>query len=172
MADSPTGSLVWSRYPLSLVSPGDDGSIEHTPNRQPEVSVSVNGERVRLKAVHTMAPLPTLMGEWRASLLALQQWRQRQPAGEPFLMAGDFNSSAGHPGFRAVADGTVDAQRAAGQGWVRTWPFVGQRLPAYVQLDHLLSRGLVLVEAGQVAMHGTDHAAVWASYALDNAPSR
>ncbi len=164
--DSSTGTLVWSRYPLSPVDPGDDGSLEHTANRQPEVAVSVSGERVRLKAVHAMSPLPTTMGQWRASLLALQGWRERQPGGEAFVLAGDFNSSAGHPGFRAVADGTVDAQRAAGQGWVRTWPFAGQRLPAYVQLDHLLSRGLTLVEAGQVAMHGTDHAAVWAAYAL------
>ncbi len=170
--DLATGTLVWSRYPLSPVDAGDDVSLEGTANRQPEVAVSVSGGRVRLKAVHATSPLAETMEQWRASLAALQGWRERQPAGEAFLMAGDFNSSAGHPAFRALADGTVDAQRAAGQGWVRTWPFVGQRLPAYVQLDHLLSRGLTLVEAGQVALHGTDHAAVWASYALDDAPSR
>ena len=48
----------------------------------------------------------------------------------------------------------------------RTWPFAGNRLPAFVQLDHLLSRGLTVVDAGQVAYNRADHAAVWASYQL------
>ena len=80
-------------------------------------------------------------------------------------MAGDFNAAFGHPGFRDLAAGLDDAQRTDGQGWVRTWPFAGNRLPAFVQLDHLLSRGLTVVAAGQVAVNRADHAAVWASYA-------
>jgi hypothetical protein len=42
----------------------------------------------------------------------------------------------------------------------------GHRVPPYVQLGHLLSRELTVVTAGQVAVHGTDHAIVWASYAF------
>jgi endonuclease/exonuclease/phosphatase (EEP) superfamily protein YafD len=49
---------------------------------------------------------------------------------------------------------------------VRTWPFAGNRLPAFAALDHLLSRGLTVVAAGQVAYNRADHAAVWASYQL------
>jgi hypothetical protein len=49
---------------------------------------------------------------------------------------------------------------------VRTWPFAGNRLPPFVQLDHLLSRRLTVVAAGQVALNRADHAAVWASYHL------
>ena len=41
-----------------------------------------------------------------------------------------------------------------------------------MQLDHVLSRGLTVVDSGQVALNGTDHAAVWASYALPAAPTR
>ena len=42
---------------------------------------------------------------------------------------------------------------------------VGRRIGPYVQIDHV-GRGLTLVAAGQVAVHGTDHALVWGSYAL------
>lgn len=118
-----------------------------------------------------MAPLAGETGEWRGGLRHLAQWRGEQPADEPLVLVGDFNASFGHPGFRSVASGLVDAQRANGGGWVRTWPFVGSRLPPYVQLDHVLSRGLVLMDAGQEAIHGTDHAIVWGAYALTGAPA-
>ena len=49
-----------------------------------------------------------------------------QPDGIPLVLAGDFNASADHPGYRQVADGLVDAHRAVGAGWVRTWP-LGRR---------------------------------------------
>jgi endonuclease/exonuclease/phosphatase (EEP) superfamily protein YafD len=104
--------------------------------------------------------------EWHAGIEALTAWRDDQPPNEAFVLAGDFNASHGHSVFRALAAGLVDAQVAAGGGWVRTWPVVGRRVPPYVQLDHLLSRHLTVVEAGQVAVHGTDHAMVWSTYSL------
>lgn len=165
-ADTFTGTLVWSRYPLTNVTGTGDQTGEHTTSLQPEVVVSVSGASVRLKAVHTMAPLDGDTDEWRAGLGALEAWRDRQPGEEPIVLAGDFNAGFGHPAFRSLAAGMMDAQRDAGQGWVRTWPFVGRRIGPYVQIDHVLSRGLTLVAAGQVAIHGTDHALVWGSYTL------
>ena len=66
----------------------------------------------------------------------------------------------------------LDVSRTTGSGWVRTWPYAGNRLPPFVQLDHVLSRGLTVIDSGQVAMNGTDHAAVWGSYALPGAGGR
>jgi endonuclease/exonuclease/phosphatase (EEP) superfamily protein YafD len=80
-------------------------------------------------------------------------------------MAGDFNSSHTHPGFRKVASTMSDAHRAAGQGWVRTWP-IGSRIPPFIQLDHVLLRGLHVVDAGTVTIADTDHRAVWARMSL------
>ena len=80
-------------------------------------------------------------------------------------MAGDFNSSQTHPGFRKVADRMTDAHRAAGQGWVRTWP-IGSRVPPFIQLDHVLMRGLEVVDAGTVTIADTDHRAIWARLSL------
>ncbi len=80
-------------------------------------------------------------------------------------MAGDFNASQSHPEFRAMLDGLTDAHRATGGGWVRTWP-QGRRIPPFVQLDHVLGRGVTPVDAGVTAVRGTDHAAVWATMTL------
>lgn len=159
--DSVHGTLVYSRYPLE---PVPDAVSSASASLQPEAVVSVNGTPVRVKAVHVTAPLAAQTTAWRADLGSLREWREG--AKPPFVLAGDFNADTGHPGFRALADGTRDAHRVAGLGWMRTWPVVGQRLPPYVQLDHLLSSGLTVVEAGQVAIHGTDHAIVWSSYAV------
>ncbi len=164
--DTFTGTMIYSRLPLTVVSGTSDPAVEHTPSLQPEVVVSVDGQQVRLKAAHPMAPLPGETDLWRAGLTALQRWQQGVPAGDRLVLAGDFNASFGHPAFRQVADGLGDAQRTAGLGWVRTWPVVGQRWPPFVALDHVLSRGLAVVDAGQVAFHGSDHFLVWASYAL------
>lgn len=162
-----TGTLILSRTPLTSV--GDaEGSFDddHTPSLQPEATTAISGVTVRFKAAHPVAPLDGDTREWHAGLRALTAWRDRQEPRAPFVIAGDFNASHGHPVFRVLAAGLVDAQVEAGGGWVRTWPFVGRRVPPYVQLDHVLSSGLTLVDAGQVAVHGTDHALVWASYSV------
>ena len=161
-----TGTTVLSRYPLSVRSAGTDPAVEGTQSAQPVLDVTAPEGTVRLKVAHPTAPLRGDTVEWRAGLRALQSWRERLDGDEPVVMAGDFNADFGHPGMRDLAQGLEDAQRTDGQGWVRTWPFAGNRLPAFVQLDHLLSRRLPVVSAGQVAINRADHAAVWASYAL------
>ena len=157
------GTLVLSRYPLTELDKGA-GSVSYS--LQPVVEVTTPVGRVRLRAVHPPPPLRYQTDRWHAGLAALTTWVHQQPTSEPLVLAGDFNSSSGHPVFRRLAEGLVDAQVAAGNGWVRTWPFEGHRIPPYVALDHQLSRGLVVVDAGQVAFNRTDHAAVWASYSV------
>jgi endonuclease/exonuclease/phosphatase (EEP) superfamily protein YafD len=95
-------------------------------------------------------------------LADLEAWRERQSDDLPLVMAGDFNASESHPGFRQVAETTTDAHRAAGQGWVRTWPRGRRLVPEFIQLDHVLVRRLGVVDAGVVHLPDTDHAAVWA----------
>jgi endonuclease/exonuclease/phosphatase (EEP) superfamily protein YafD len=161
-----TGTMVLSRFPLTVRNAGTDPAVEGTQSAQPELDVTAPEGTVRLKVAHPTAPLRGDTVEWRAGLRALQSWKERLDGDEPVVMAGDFNADFGHPGLRDLAVGLDDAQRTDGQGWVRTWPFAGNRLPAFVQLDHLLSRRLTVVSAGQVAINRADHAAVWASYAL------
>lgn len=165
-ADASTGTMILTRLGMTVVSGTADPAIEQTPSLQPEVVLEVGNTPVRLKAVHPLAPVAGATHQWRAGLRALDRWKTGLPGDEALLIAGDFNASAGNPGFRQVATGLVDAQTAAGLGWIRTWPVVGHRMPPFVALDHVLSRGLSVVDAGQVAFHGSDHFLVWAKYAL------
>lgn len=155
---SPRGTLIYSRFPLRQ-------TIEKLPDGplQPAVEVEVDGITVALKAAHV--PDPEVSADsWRDGLRGLAFW-ERGAIG-PALLAGGFSADWGQPAFRALTVDFQDAQRTAGLGWVRTFPMDGHRLPPYLQPDHLLSRQLTVVEVGQVGIHGTDHALVWASYAV------
>ena len=155
------GTVIRSRLPLTLVGPGP-GRVVASAFDQPTVSVHRQAGEVVLRAVHSLPPSPLGAAGWRSGLADLQAWRERQPTNQPLVMAGDFNASQGHPGFRGVAESMTDAHRAAGQGWVRTWPEGRRLIRPFVQLDHVLTRGLGVVEAGVVHLPATDHAAVWA----------
>ncbi len=161
------GTILLSRYPLTGVPAGGTSrGVGRGAGAAPEATVEVGGVRLRVKAVSVPAAASGSTSRWRSGLRAVAQWRASRPASEALLLLGDFNAATGHPAFREAAEGLQDAQRAAGGGWVRTWPFAGHRMPPWVQLDHVLSRGLVLTDAGQVAVHGTEHALVWGAYAV------
>jgi len=154
------GTIIRSRIPLTLLEPGLDHVSPQAFN-EPVVSIHRPGGDVVLRAVHSLPPSLSGAADWRSGLAHLQAWRERQPAGQPLVMAGDFNSSQTHPGFRRVAETMTDAHRGAGLGWVRTWP-MGSRIPPFIQLDHVLVHGLQVVDAGTVTIAHTDHRAIWA----------
>jgi endonuclease/exonuclease/phosphatase (EEP) superfamily protein YafD len=160
------GTIIRSRIPLTLLESGLD-DVSSNAFDEPVASLHRPAGVVVLRAVHSLPPSPSAAAQWRSGLGDLQAWRQRQPADQPLVMAGDFNSSQGHPGFRQVAGTMIDAHRAAGLGWVRTWP-QGRLVPPFIQLDHVLVRGLDVVDAGVVHLPGTDHAAVWARLSPHN----
>jgi endonuclease/exonuclease/phosphatase (EEP) superfamily protein YafD len=152
------GTIIRSRMSMSMLDPG----LAHSPHafNQPAVSIHGPDGDVVLRAVHSLPPSPSGAADWRSGLADLQMWRERQQDTQPIVMAGDFNASESHPGFRKVAATMTDAHRSAGQGWVRTWP-MGRRVPPFIQLDHVLVRGLTVVDAGTVTIPHTDHRAIW-----------
>lgn len=160
--DSGTGTMVFSRAPLDEP---DSGADDEEGPVQLELTIDLDGTPVAIAAVDVPGPTAGGGAAWRDALRALETWPDEQAGAA--VLAGGFSADWGHPGFRALADDLRDAHRTAGLGWVRTWPIVGHRMPPYLQPDHLLSRGLSVVDAGHVAIHGTDHAMVWASYAIE-----
>lgn len=159
--DGADGTLIRSRFPLTPVAaptfPGE------TDLSQPAALADVDGRPLLVRAVHPFPPTPPNLDFWRSGLAGLKAWLSTQPDGIPVVLAGDFNASADHPVFRELAAGLVDAHQAVGSGWVRTWP-TDSWAPAFVQIDHVLARGLHATGAGSVLLPGTDHAAVWASW--------
>lgn len=155
------GVVIRSVHPLTTLP---TAPVAGRPS-QPVARVTTAEGDYTLRGVHPYPPLPDLVGQWYAALLQLVQWRERQPATTPLVLAGDFNASSAHPAFRAAAATMTDAHRATGGGWVRTWP-EGRHTPPFVQLDHVLVRRMQVVDAGTVVIPNTDHAAVWARLRL------
>ena len=163
------GTMIRSHYPLTeLPTPTFPGEVNLSqPVARVELPGSAAGAAPRavlIRAVHPMPPTDPNLAFWRQSLDGLATWARSQPDGIPLVLAGDFNASADHPGYRQVADGLVDAHEAAGSGWVRTWPIGRRVIPPFVQIDHVLAKGLTVTGAGSEVIPGTDHALVWASW--------
>lgn len=156
------GTVILSRH---RTTPVRDGHVAGLFD-QPVALVHAPTGDYTLRAMHPYPPTPRLVQGWHRQLGDAKTWVDAQPADLPLVLAGDFNASRAHPAYRSLAEGFTDAHRATGGGWVRTWPQNG-RLPAFVELDHVLIRDGGVVDAGSVVVPGTDHSLVWARLALE-----
>jgi endonuclease/exonuclease/phosphatase (EEP) superfamily protein YafD len=156
------GSGVYSRFPLSGERRFD---LEGFPALQ--VDVAAPGGTLTLVAVHTLQPLSDI-DVLRRQLRALDRLRASlRREGRQVVLAGDFNATAQHRGFRRLLDhGLRDAHRERGRGRVRTWP-ADRWHPPFAALDHVLvSGGIAVEDAGTVGIPGSDHRAVTATLTL------
>lgn len=120
-----------------------------------------------LRAVHAWSIRMKPYGRWhrqQEDLVAWKERRLRDASGRPFVMAGDFNAGFSHPVFRRLASG-LDHAPAGEWPWPRTWS-PGPSIPMLVQVDHLLSSGVDVLDSGVEPVPGGDHAAVRATYAI------
>lgn len=155
------GTVILSRHGLTQVQ------ADHIPGLfdQPVATVHAPKGDYVLRAMHPYPPTTRLVRGWHRHLGQATDWVAEQSLETPLVLAGDFNASQAHPAYRRLAEGMVDAHRATGSGWVRTWP-QGSRVPPFVQLDHVLVRHGDVVGAGTAMLDGTDHALVWARLRL------
>jgi endonuclease/exonuclease/phosphatase (EEP) superfamily protein YafD len=158
------GIGVWSRYPLS-----EPDVVEVGGRASARVTVDVRGRKLRLWAIHTIAPVG---GDRRSWLRALHTFRRQARAarrhGPPLILAGDFNATGGNPSFaRLLRDADLrDSHVVVGRGWATTWP-AGHRFPTFVRLDHILvppGIGVRSVREGSAA--GSDHRPIIADLRL------
>lgn len=112
-----------------------------------------------VRGVHLWSPRLTPVERWHTDQRAMIEWVAARPE-ERLVLAGDFNASLSHPVFRQLSAGMSSAP-AGMLPWTRTWPF-GWPIPPFVQIDHVLARGMTPVAAGTIVIPGSDHAAVWA----------
>lgn len=151
------GTVILSRYPAKAKAVEQEAETY----QQPLLSIDVDGTQVLVRGVHPQAPVPAKVENWRAGLRELGQW-QRDQRGTPLVMAGDFNASPAHAPFRDASRGLASAQ---GRIASPTWP-VGRTYPPFTDIDHVLVRGLSVVDGGVEEISGTDHRAVWADLRL------
>ena len=125
------GSLILSRFPLRGTA-GVRGTMG-----MPGAVADVRGHSVRLQLAHPMPPLPGQVALWHRELNRLRSFAASDP-GTPTVLAGDFNASQDHAGFRHILDtGLSDAARLAGHDRTPTWP---SRTASVIgaQIDHVL----------------------------------
>jgi endonuclease/exonuclease/phosphatase (EEP) superfamily protein YafD len=161
-AGGPEGSALLSRIPLH--SFGElAGEL-----KMPSAVVTVEGVDVNLQVAHPMPPIPRLVNSWRAGLGVLADAAAARRG--PMVMAGDFNASRDHSGFRHILETGMRDSVSAHSPLGGTWP---SALPSFlgVRLDHvLISPEITSVRTRMIDLAGSDHRAVLAQLRIANAP--
>jgi hypothetical protein len=165
------GTIIRSRIPMALAQARLD-QVSAQSFLEPVVSIHSRTGDVVLGAVHSRPPDPRGAGAggpvWPIcrhgvnGSLSICHWFWR----------GDCNASWGRSGFRGVAETMTGAHRAAGEVWAPTWPQGRRLIRPFSQLDHVLARGVSVVDAGVVHLPNTDHAVVWARLSPDRTEVR
>lgn len=105
--------------------------------------------------LHTVPPLPGLMGRWRTDLALVQQLARAE---RPTVLAGDFNASLLHGPLRALPHTSALSALPA---WQRgTWPTSSPRW-LRTGIDHVfVPPGWAVSTARVIDIPGSDHAAL------------
>lgn len=151
------GKAIFSRYPFTRVSEPPAGSRMITPGCF--VGVELDGREILVKNIHLITPIhPRLIEQQSRQTRELIDWVASE--GRPVLLAGDFNCTpySAHAAWLRRA-GMIDAHRAVGSGYARTWCMIGlKRFITHVRIDHAYAgNGLVPVSHTLGTPNGSDH---------------
>ena len=138
-----------------------DSSSRTTSTLPSVVAKPVDGAGPTIIAVHSVAPIPGEMRNWRVDL----EWVRDACQGDNVIMAGDFNATIDHFAGLATVDGAtvgecVDAGDASNNAALGTWPTSLPSL-AGAPIDHVMQTlnwsvtGMRVVETHD--KYGSDH---------------
>jgi endonuclease/exonuclease/phosphatase family metal-dependent hydrolase len=159
------GNGIYARYAVRM-----SGPMLPTSSVQPIVTLAFPSMPVRLVSVHLWTPKRPCtrpgVSLWRDDLAVLAQ--MPVPADPPTIVAGDFNSTLDHAGFRRLLRGRLaDAARETGRGLVPTWSPAPRWPVGLLAIDHILVDRRCAVRSASVhRLPGTDHRAVFAQIQL------
>ncbi len=167
-AREPRGNAIYARYQMA---PRTDQA--QTSSIQPVVGLMLPGGPITVACVHLHSPRRPWQKDgisaWRDDLAAVAATRRPTGTGDaPAILAGDFNATLDHAGFRRLLRcGLADAAREAGVGLVPTWGPLPGGAGALLTLDHVLVDARCAVRGVFVhKLPGTDHRAVFARIEL------
>lgn len=151
----PSGSGLWSARPLEPVEGWD------TSFRSSAGHLQWGGREMTVQSVHPYAPAARDDARWERDLGLLAAAASADPRTSTTIVAGDLNGTLQHRQVRRLLDGRWrDAAELAGAGQLRTWT-PRPRLPAVVDLDHVLvPAGIGVRRVQAVTLAGSDHRAV------------
>lgn len=155
--------ILFSRYPIV-----ERRTVQPLPGRRRYLvaEVAVDGHSATVAGVHPASPSPRDASDSRRRNLELDHIaRSLQGAGQPVLVAGDFNTTPWSPHFRDLVDAADLRLAAAGHGYIGTWP--RSLWPARIPIDHILVKGPVAVaEFTRGPAIGSDHFPIIADLVL------
>jgi endonuclease/exonuclease/phosphatase (EEP) superfamily protein YafD len=164
---------VLSRHPITSVTPV--GGASDRSRGTSIVTLDVAGRAIQVSSVHLISPCPTC----GPSLLERIELEDHVRSAEvsavlaaldpevPAIVGGDLNSNDRGTAYRRlVGEGFDDAQRDAGRGMGFTWPADG-RVPPFVRLDWIMTRGVTVASASVGDGRGSDHRPVVVDVAFD-----
>jgi endonuclease/exonuclease/phosphatase family metal-dependent hydrolase len=165
------GNGIYAKYPMKTCGP-----MQPTSSVQPIVVLALPPMPVRLVSVHMFTPKQPWsrsgVSRWRDDLAVLAGLPvPTGPADPPSIVAGDFNSTLDHAGFRRLLStkgaGLKDAARETGRGLTPTWRPAPQWPVALLAIDHILvDRRCAVLGSSIHRLPGTDHRAVFARVRL------
>jgi len=154
------GTGIAARFPLRQIVLMDETTLS-----QPSVVVDLDGpDDVELTGVHVFPGVrPGGARTWQDELAMLPAPTPRERIR---VLAGDFNASLDHRGFRDLVDlGYADAAEETGQAMTPTWSSWPTGPP--VTIDHILvDRRCAIGGYSVFDVPGTDHSAVLAEIIL------
>ncbi len=129
-------------------------------------TVTVKGVAIELTNVHLSTPLDNhAIDDWNRQLLDLSATVNQRSG--PMLLAGDFNATVHHKGFRILMSRDLtDAHQAVGRGLGFTWGPRRFGIPV-MRIDHVLSTPeLKPVRSTMLDSMGSDHRPLVVDYCI------
>ncbi|EJZ11326.1 endonuclease/exonuclease/phosphatase family protein [Mycolicibacterium vaccae] len=161
-APQASGNGIWSRYPLSPVSP-----TRYWNSAMVAARMQVNGlsSEVVVASVHVTSPLRSF-DSWRNAIVATRSrlvgLADATESGT-VIVAGDFNSTPDMRQFRdLLGHGYRDSVQQLGAGFAPTFPS-NSSVPPMITIDHVLTRRAEAGVLQAVTLSGTDHRALLAT---------
>ena len=168
------GIGLWSRFPLTTVTPGKrprNMAITAARLRVPGVGLDP-----LVASVHVTSPVANetnTVDDWRSGIAATEAVLDGFAAAAgpaAVIIAGDFNSTPDMRQFRdLLTNGYRDAVEQTGAGFVPTF-LADSWLPPVLAIDHVLTRGCRATAVQAMEIAGSDHRALLATVQVPRAP--
>lgn len=170
----PGGTGIWSRYPITPMSPAG-----HRRAVMPAARVQVPGLRFEpvVASVHVMSPVAgdqNTVAEWSDGMAGAKAQLNnfaREAGPGAVIVSGDYNSTPDMQQFRELlTNGYRDAVDQTGSGYAPTFKADGW-LPPLITIDHVLTRNAAASSIKTVTIRGSDHRALLATVRVPSDPA-
>lgn len=165
-----SGNGIWSRFPLTALSPTKYWSGTMVAGR---IALSGVSSDPIVASVHTTSPIASFTS-WKNTMAATKSKMESlavQAGSGAVLVAGDFNSTPDMSQFRKLlTNGYQDTVDELGSGFAPSFPS-SERFPPLITIDHVLVHGATPASVRAVARAGTDHRAILATIKVPAEPA-